>query len=254
MVRVIPVLLLTKKGLVKTTRFTDPKYIGDAINAVRIFNEKEVDELILLNIDSSRYNIEINYSEIEKIVSESYIPLGYGGGVKDFDQAKRLFDLGLEKVIINSASNDLKLLENISKVYGSQSVAVSIDVRKTFFGKFQIFGESGTRKFGDSPDEMARKVVESGAGEIIIQSIDNDGLMKGYDLSLIKLVAESVNVPVVASGGAGCVEDFIDALQSGATSVAAGSLFVYHGKHKAVLINYPGYSRLSILNNYLDEI
>ena len=239
-VRVIPILLLKDEGLVKTKKFTDPVYIGDPINAVRIFNEKEVDELVLFDIDAAKKDREPQYEWVKDIVSESFMPIGYGGGIDSVDKAKRVFDLGIEKVILNSASFNYDLIEELAAIYGSQSIVICIDVKKNFFGKYHTYSQSANQKHLIGPIEHAKKVVNAGAGEIIIQSIDNEGKMKGYDIDLIKSVSESVQVPVVASGGAGSIEDLEKALKEGeASAVSAGSLFVFKGKQKGILINYP---------------
>jgi cyclase len=244
-IRVIPTILLKGKGMVKTVNFKNPTYLGDPINAVRIFNEKEVDELVLLDIFATRENRDPNYQWIKDIVSESFMPIGYGGGIKNIEQIKKMFDLGVEKIILNSGSFDFDLLTKAASIYGEQSIVVSIDVKKSLFGGYNVYSNSGQNKYKYKPDEFAKQVVNSGAGEIIIQSIDHEGLMKGYDLTLTKLVSTSVNVPIVASGGAGDLQHLKSAVvEGGASAVAAGSLFVYKGKHKAVLINYPSVKEL----------
>jgi cyclase len=240
LVRVIPTLLLKGEGLVKTSQFKNPIYIGDPINAVRIFNEKEVDELVLLDISATPEKREPKYSWIKDIVSESFMPIGYGGGLKNIEQAKKLFDTGIEKLIINSASLDMDFLSSLAGIYGNQSIVVCIDARKNFLGNYAIYVHSGTEKHKIPPDVMAKSVVEAGAGEIIIQSIDREGTMKGYDIELIKLVSKAVNVPVVASGGAGNLDHLREAIiLGGASAVTAGSMFVFKGKHRGILINYP---------------
>jgi cyclase len=239
-IRIIPVLLLKDDGLVKTKNFKDPIYIGDPINAVRIFNEKEVDELILMDITASRLNRAPNFQWIQEIVSESFMPLGYAGGIRSLDHIKKLFDTGLEKIIINSSMFDSDLINMAASIYGSQSIVVCIDVRKSLFQGYQVYTNSGEVKHKISPVEAAQQSVEAGAGEIIIQSIDRDGTMSGYDLELIKIISDSVDVPVVACGGAGIIENFREAIQKGhASAIAAGSMFVFKGKQRAILINYP---------------
>ena len=245
LIRVIPTLLLKDKGLVKTVNFKNPNYLGDPINAVRIFNEKEVDELVLLDILASSEKREPNYSWIKDIVSESFMPIGYGGGINNIEQIKKIFDLGVEKIIMNTAAFDLNLINQAASIYGEQSIVVCIDAKKSFFGGYNVYGRSGQEKYKLSPDAFAKNVVNSGAGEIIIQSIDNEGKMKGFDLILTKLVSSAVNVPIVASGGAGSVQDLKEAIIiGGASAVSAGSLFVYKGKHNAVLINYLSLSEI----------
>ncbi|WP_299136298.1 AglZ/HisF2 family acetamidino modification protein [uncultured Tenacibaculum sp.] len=238
--RVIPVLLLKGDGLVKTINFKKPTYIGDPINAVKIFNQKEVDELVLLDIEASTKNYEPRYEWIQDIVSESFMPIGYGGGIKNIEQVKKIFDLGVEKIILNTSSQDLDLISKAASIYGSQSIVASIDVKKSLLGKKYCYFKGGKDKIKIGAVEWAKKLVESGVGEIIIQSIDLEGTMKGYDIELTREVSEAVNVPVVASGGAGNINDVEKVLKEGkASAAAAGSIFVYKGKQKGVLINYP---------------
>jgi cyclase len=249
MIRLIPVLLLKGKGLVKTSKFKNPVYIGDPINAVRIFNEKEVDELVLCDIEASILQREPNYAWIKDIVSESFMPVGYGGGIRHMEQIRKIFDLGVEKVILNSAAFDFKLISQAAAIYGNQSIVGCIDVKKSFFGAYNVYSKSGSIKHKTTPDEFAKQLVSAGVGEIIIQSIDNEGSMNGFDLDLTQSITSVVNVPVVASGGAGNMQHISDVLDKGkASSVAAGSFFVFKGKHKAVLINYPKQDEIKALN------
>lgn len=235
-------------GLVKTRNFKSPVYIGDPINALRIFNEKEVDELVLLDISATIQNRDPNYSHLMEIVSESFMPLGYGGGIKSLDQIKKLFNTGLEKIILNSSSLNFDLISKAASIYGSQSIVVCIDVRKSIIGKYMVYTHAGTEKQKVSPDLLAKSVTNAGAGEIIIQSIDKEGTMNGYDLALVKKVSESVDVPIVALGGAGNLSHFYEAIyKGGASAVAAGSYFVYKGKHRGVLINYPSFETIKEL-------
>ena len=238
--RVIPVLSILDGGLVKTKYFKNPVYIGDPINAIKIFNEKEVDEIILLNINNTINKDQIDYTHIENIVSESFLPLGYGGGLDCLEKIKKIFGVGIEKVIINSSLFNTKLISDAAKIFGSQSIVVCIDARKSLFGKILTYTKSGKQKYSILPAEIAKTVVDAGAGEIIIQSIDKDGTMNGYDLELIQSVTNEVNVPVVASGGAGSVEHLKDAINiGGASDVCGGSMFVYRGGQRGILINYP---------------
>lgn len=240
LLRVIPTLLLRGKGLVKTVNFKNPTYIGDPMNVVKIFNEKEVDELVLLDIEATKNNKDLNYSWIRDIVSESFMPIAYGGGISNIDQIKKLFDTGVEKIILNTASLDFNLISKAASLFGEQSIVVCIDAKKSLFGGYHIYTNGGTVKHKVNPAVFAENCVNAGAGEIIIQSIDHEGKMNGYDLDLTKMVSERVNVPIVASGGAGTIEHFKDAISvGGASAVTAGSFFVYKGKHKAVLISYP---------------
>jgi cyclase len=238
--RVIPILLLQDNGLVKTTKFKNPKYIGDPINAIRIFNEKEVDELIFLDITVTKNNKAIDFDLISKIASECFMPLSYGGGVKDIDTIRRILKLGVEKICINSyVFENPNFVKEAVKLFGSSTIVVSVDVKKNIFGKYEIWSHSGTKKVKTTFDEAIKLIKEIGVGEILINSIDKDGCMLGYDCRLINRVSKSVTIPVVASGGAGTTNDFKHAISNGASAVAAGSMFVFHGKHKAVLITYP---------------
>ena len=250
LLRISPLLLIKNTGLVKTVSFKNPVYIGDPINAVRIFNEKEVDELTLLDIYASLENRGPSYELIKDIVSESFMPISYGGGVKNLEQMNKIFSLGVEKVVLNSAALDFDLIKEASAMFGSQSIVVCIDARRAIFGGYSSFILGGTKKINFPPDILAQKAVDAGAGEIIIQSIDKDGTMKGLDLSLISMISNAVNVPVVAAGGAGTLDHLKEAvIQGGASAVAAGSLFIYRGKHKAVLINYPSQEVINQLFN-----
>jgi len=254
--RVIPCLLLRNAGLVKTVRFKDPTYVGDPINAVKIFNEKEVDELVFLDISATAAARGPNFSIIEDIASECFMPLGYGGGLRNIDDVKRVLSIGVEKVIINSfAVESPDFITKVADAVGSQSVVVSIDVKKTFLGGYKVFSHSGSRDTKQDPVSYAKKMAELGAGEILLTSIDRDGTQQGYDLELIKMVSEAVELPVVACGGAKNVDDFGLAVnQGGASAVAAGSMFVFHGKHRAVLINFPTQNQLAaVLGNVSNE-
>jgi cyclase len=232
---------LKGQGLVKTVNFTNPKYVGDPINAVRIFNDKEVHELVFLDITASLEKRSPRFDILSNIASECFMPLGYGGGIRTLEHAQRLFSLGVEKIIINSyAIENPSFIQNLADMVGSQSVVVSIDVKKNFFGKYETYAFSGSMKTIWNPISWAQEAERLGAGEIILNSIDRDGTMKGYDIPLIKSVSGSVNIPVVACGGAGTVKDFSAAIhEGGASAIAAGSMFVYYGKYRAVLINFP---------------
>ena len=239
--RIIPSLLIHENGLVKTVNFKNPKYVGDPINAVRIFNDKGVDELAFFDIDASVLNKEPNYNLIEKIASQSMMPLCYGGGVKTVEQAKRIFSLGIEKIALSSAILESpKMITEISEQVGSQSVIVVLDIRKKLFGGYEIFSHNGKKSTGINPIKFVEEVQTLGAGEVIINSIDNDGVMKGYDLDLIAKVREKITIPMTVLGGAGSLDDIEKVIDNhGVIGVAAGSLFVFKGPYKAVLINYP---------------
>ena len=244
--RVIPVLLLKGNGLVKTIKFKNPTYIGDPINAVKIFNEKEVDELVVLDITATIENRAPNFSKIAEIANECFMPLGYGGGIKSIDEIKKLFDIGIEKIILNSSLHiNPKLITEAANIFGCQSIIASIDIKKNILGNYIIKTHSGTKVNQIKLIEFLKKVEDYGVGEIIINSIDRDGTMEGYDYKLIRITSEIVSIPVVACGGAGKIEHLAKAINdAGASAVAAGSLFVFQGVHKAVLISYPNYSEL----------
>jgi len=249
--RVIPVLLLSDSGMVKTTKFNAPIYVGDPINAVRIFNAKEVDEIVILDIDATRFGRGPNFERIEQIASEAFMPLGYGGGIKTTQQMEKLFKIGIEKIIINTAIHENPaLLREASQIFGSQSVVASIDVKKNILGRYHVYFECGKKRADFELNYYISFVQEQGAGEIILNSIDKDGTMSGYDLKLISSVSGQLRVPLVTLGGAGSVEHFDDALKAGASSVAAGSMFVFHGKHKAVLISYTSPGKLSSTRHF----
>lgn len=244
--RVIPCLLLKGQGLVKTTKFKDPKYVGDPINAVRIFNVKEVDELIFLDITATPNKKEPNFKLIAEIATECFMPFGYGGGISNIDHVHKLIKLGAEKVIVNSAMHhNPSLVEEAAKIYGSQSVVVSLDIKRSLFGKAEVYTICGQQKVKGTTEEIAKRAESLGAGEIFINSIDRDGTGNGFDIEVIKKVSAAVDIPVTACGGAGKITDFVSAVkEGGASAVSAGSMFVFHGKHKAVLITYPSYSEL----------
>lgn len=239
--RVIPCLLLKDRGLVKTVKFKSPKYIGDPVNAIRIFNEKEVDELVLLDIEASLSGREPDYELIAEVAGECFMPICYGGGICTLEQAQKIFSLGIEKIAVNSAALvDIELLRKIADQFGSQSVVCSIDCKKSLLGRYSVYSQAGMKDTKISPIEWARKVEAAGAGEIFLNSIDRDGMMQGYDISLIKSVVAAVDIPVIACGGAGSIADLNEPFEkAGVSAVAAGSFFVFHGKHKAVLISYP---------------
>jgi imidazole glycerol-phosphate synthase subunit HisF len=244
--RVIPCLLLRNHGLVKTLKFKEPKYVGDPVNAVKIFNEKEVDELSLLDITATIERRKPDFSLIRDIASECFMPLSYGGGIRSIEDIKEIFALGAEKVIINSyAFENPNFISEASSLFGSQSIVVSIDVKKRFQNKYETYICSGTKTTGLDPISFAVKMASLGAGEIFLNSIDRDGTQQGYDLDLIRRMTAVLDIPVIACGGAGSLEDFADAVhKAGASAVAAGSFFVFHGKHRAVLISYPEYQVL----------
>ena len=251
-VRVIPNLLLRNGGLVKGSNFKNHKYVGDPINAVKIFNEKEVDELVFLDIGAGISNEGPNFNLLEDIASEAFIPFSYGGGITRLNEIDRLFRLGVEKVILNTAAiNNPTLIEQAVRIHGSQSIVVSMDVRKSFWGKYEIYSECATVNTKLDPVEFAQRVEALGAGEIILCAADREGKGVGFDCALIQSVVDAVGIPVVGSGGAGALSDLSEAVRStGVRALAVGNLFTFHGRHKAVLITYPGYTALQ--NLFLD--
>lgn len=244
--RVMPCLLLKDGALVKTVKFKDPGYIGDPINAIRIYNEKEVDELILLDITATLENRKPPFQVLSEISSECFMPVAYGGGVRNLDDIKTIFGLGIEKVALNTyAMEQPDFIRAAADKFGSQSIVVSIDVCKKAFGRYEVYTWSGRKATGLDPVKFAVQMEEMGAGEILLTSIDRDGTQEGYDIELIKKVTSAVSMPVIACGGAGKVEDFGAAVkQGGASACAAGSMVVYFGRNRAVLINFPARSEL----------
>ncbi len=240
--RIIPCLLIHNGGLVKSINFKDYKYVGDPLNAVKIFNEKNADELVVLDIDASVKNKEPNYELIKKLANECRMPLCYGGGVKTTSHFEKIIELGVEKIAISSAANENpKLIEDASRIVGNQSVVVIIDLKKRAFrDKYDIYIHNAQKKINVGIFDFIRELENLGAGEIVINSIDNDGKMNGYNIELIKKIKEIVNIPITAMGGAGSMNDIKDLIDSiGTVGCAAGSLFVFKGKYRAVLINYP---------------
>lgn len=239
--RVIPTLLLRGGGLVKSSGFRNPKYVGDPINAIRIFNDKEVDELILLDITATKEGKGPAFDTLAEIAGECFMPLAYGGGITTIDQIRRILNTGLEKVVINSAAiANPALIEAGAREFGSQAIVVSIDVRRKTFGRYEVMTHGGSKSTGLDPLQWAKRAQDLGAGEIMLTAIDRDGTMRGYDIELLAKVSPQLSVPLIASGGAGEVGDFGRAVrEGGADAVAAGAMFVFHGPHRAVLITYP---------------
>ncbi len=240
-IRVIPVLLLQNGGVVKSVKFKKHRYVGDPINAVKIFNNKEVDEIAVIDITASKEKRAPNISHIAEIASEAFMPMGYGGGISTIEEIREILYQGVEKVVLNSSALQRpELITEAARQFGNQSIVASIDVKKTLLGKYKVFGNCGTKNTGKNPIEFAREMEAAGAGEIFLNSVDRDGTYTGYDIGLIRAVAEAIDIPVIACGGAAEVSHFREAVADGhASAVAAGSMFVFHGTHKAVLINYP---------------
>ncbi len=239
--RVIPVLLLRGRGLVKTVKFKDARYIGDPLNSVRIFNEKEVDELVFLDITATPEKRGPNFDLLRDIAGEAFMPMAYGGGLTSMEQVRQVFSLGFEKVIFNAAAfSRPEVIGEAVSVYGAQSIVGCMDVRRTLLGRYELCTHSGAvRQAGGLREHLAR-LEQLGVGEILVNAVDRDGTQSGYDLKLLREVSDAVSVPVIACGGAGGIADFVAAVREGGVSaVAAGSLFVFVGPHRAVLINYP---------------
>lgn len=249
--RVIPVLLLKERGLVKGRQFKNHKYVGDPLNAVKIFNEKEVDELVFLDISATDENRSPDFDLLADIASEAFMPFAYGGGVKTVKQVEHLFSIGVEKAIINTAAFlDFKFVKESVGVAGSQSIVVSMDVKKSLLGSYEVYINNGKIKTKLDPTTYAKQMQDFGVGELIVNSIDREGTGEGYDIKLLEMVSNAVEIPVVGLGGAGCLQDFVDAKnQTNVSGLAAGDLFIFHGKHKAVLITYPKYRELEKLFN-----
>ena len=246
--RVIPTLLIQEEGLVKTFKFNTPKYVGDPLNAIKIFNDKEVDELIVLDIDASQLNRGPNYGLIEQFASECFMPLCYGGGIRTLEQAKKLFSLGIEKISIQSeAYTSLGFIKKLSDIFGSQSIVVMLDIKKNWMGSYKLYSSRSHKILDKDWLEFLQSVVEMGAGEVVINSVDRDGTLSGIDLDLIKMASEIVNIPIIASGGVGSLNDIKLAVDNGASAVAVGAYFVFKGPRQAVLITYPKYSDLETL-------
>ena len=236
----MPVLLLQGDGLVKGIQFKNHTYVGDPMNAIHIFNEKEVDELVFLDITATQENRAPRLAYIAKIADECFMPFAVGGGIKDVKQIREILYAGAEKVSINTAAvENPTLISEAANLFGSQSVVVSIDYKKTWPDSKWVFTYSGTKNTKLDPIEWAVRVAELGAGEILLNSMDRDGSMEGYDIETIAQVSSAVNVPVIACGGAGNIEHLGEAVRSGASALAAGSMFVFHGRKRAVLISYP---------------
>lgn len=239
--RIIPVLLIRDKGLVKTTKFSDEKYVGDPLNAVRIFNEKEVDELTVFDIDATVNGTEPDLKVIEHLAAECRMPLCYGGGVKTLEQAQSILALGVEKVALSSAAiENPKLVSDIATQVGNQSVVVVLDVKKKLFNGYKAYTHNGTKQVKKDLFELLREFQALGAGEVIINNIDLDGTQKGYDHQLISSLKSELNIPFTVCGGASSYDDIGKAVREhNPIGLAAGSLFVFKGKYRAVLISYP---------------
>ena len=249
--RVIPLLSLDNYKLVKTLRFKNPQYIGDPINAIHIFNEKEVDEIIIIDITASKKNREPNFDLIEEIAGECYMPLTYGGGIRSVEDVDRILSIGVEKVSLQSSIiKNPNFINDLAKRFGSQSIVVSVDVKKNWLGKLKYFVAVKESTLELDLIDLIKDLVNAGAGEVLLNAVDKDGTLSGPDLEMIKQVSNSIEVPIIACGGISSLEDIKAAVEVGASAVAAGSFFVYYGPHRAVLISYPKYHELEQLFSY----
>jgi imidazole glycerol-phosphate synthase subunit HisF len=246
--RVIPCLQIAEGELLKTRRFKDPIYLGDPINAVRIFNDLECDELVVVDIRATLDEREPDYALIEEFASEAFMPLTYGGGISSVEQVRRILSIGIEKVVIGTAAAERDLVSAAAATFGSQSIVVAVDVRKTLLGGPGVWIRSGTRSTGIEPRVYAQQMESRGAGELFVQSIDLEGARTGYDLALMNEISRAVRIPVIGCGGAGTMGDIRRLMHSSAVAAAAaGTMFVLHGKHKAPLISYPRPSEIAAL-------
>ena len=246
--RVIPALLLRNGGLFKTTQFKDPKYVGDPINAIRIFNDKEVDELMVLDITASKEQSEPNYALIEQFAGECFMPLAYGGGIRNVGQARQLFSLGVEKICLQtSAFENPSLIKELANQFGSQSVMVSIDLKKNWLGKPKLYQSATGKLMEIAWMDKLNELISAGAGEVLLNAVDKDGTLMGPDLSFIQQASSAIDVPLIALGGVSSLADIKACVDAGASAVAAGAFFVFHGPHRAVLITYPKYHELEQL-------
>ena len=247
--RVIPVLLLKNNGLVKTVQFKNPVYVGDPINAVKLFNDKEVDELAFLDIEASKNGKEPNYKLIEQIAGEAFMPVSYGGNVNSVEQVRQLIKIGIEKVIVNSNNfSDANLLAQLADRFGSSTVVACVDIKKNLFGKAELYSHNATKSQKGNVLEFCKELERRGAGELLVNNIDRDGKMNGYDVPLLKEISSALSIPVIACGGAGNMQHIKELHQkTNVAAFAAGSIFVFHGPHKAVLINYPTQHELADL-------
>jgi cyclase len=245
--RIIPVLLLNEDGLVKTIKFKNPNYLGDPINAVKIFNDKLADEIIILDITASMLGGKPNFGLIEDIGAEAFMPFAYGGGISSIEEGLRILKAGAEKLILNSiVLQKEEVIRELSKLIGSSSTVVSIDIKKNLFGRYKVFSQRGSKNMNLDPIEHAKRMIEFGVGEIFLNFIDLDGMMCGYDMGYSKLFAQSLDVPVVVCGGSRSYDDFTDMFRNTQVSgCAAGSVFIYNGPLRGYLINYPNVEELS---------
>jgi len=253
--RIIPVLLLHEEGLVKTKQFKSPVYIGDPINVINIFNDKEVDELIFLDIDATKRNLPINFDLIEDIASECFMPFAYGGGIKHIEDIERLFYLGVEKVIINTSLKNKELIKEAVRKFGSQSIVASIDVKRSNNGEYRVYSYKDRQMLNINIQKYLKEIEQMSVGEIFVNDVDNDGIMQGYDIDLFEKISSHIKIPIIACGGAGNLNDLKKIIENSEVSaIGAGSIFVFYGIHNAVLITYPKYEELKLLEKQIGRI
>lgn len=244
--RIIPVLLLKGNALVKSKAFKDYRYIGDPINAVKIFNDLKADELVFLDICATKENRTVSLEFVKNVGEEANMPFAVGGGIKSLEDIRKVIGAGAEKVVINSAAvENPDFILRASETYGSSTIVVCMDVKKNIFGDYKVWIKNGSKSTRYAPVDFAKLMEEKGVGEIIAQSIEQDGMMNGYDINLIKKISEAVSIPVISLGGAGNLKHMKQSYIEGyASGLAAGSMFVYHGPQNGVLINYPEKSEI----------
>lgn len=249
--RVIPCLLVNNGKLVKTVRFRNPQYVGDPVNAIKIYNEKEVDELIVVDISENREKSGPNYKLIKEIADECFMPVCYGGGITSIEQIQQILKIGIEKVALNSSIyRNRQLIKEAAKLFGCQCIVVSVDVKKSFWGNYKVTFDSGSKSINTGLTEFVKEMEELGAGELLINNITNEGTWEGFDLDLLKKITSNVNIPVIAMGGAGNIEHIKEAISIGkASAVAIGSMAVFQNKGMGVLINFPKKELLDLVNN-----
>jgi len=244
--RVIPCLLIKDDVLVKTYKFKTNKYVGDPINTIKIFNEKEVDEIIVLDISASKNNKEPNFQLIKQLTSECFMPICYGGGIRTIEHANRLFDLGVEKISMQSILfHNLDIAREMCDYFGSQAIVASVDIKRNYFNKYFLYNSSTKQKVNIKIELFIESLQSAGIGEIIVNAVDNDGVMKGVNMELISFINQHLNIPLIAMGGVGKFEDIVSAINSGADAVGVGAYFVFNGPYRAVLISYPKREKLN---------
>ena len=250
-VRVIPCLLLQDGGLVKTENFKNPRYLGDPINAVKIFNKKEVDELIFIDIQASKNKTEPNWEIIKDLASECFMPLAYGGGISSLDQIRQLLKIGVEKVIINQeAIKNPSFITHAVEHFGSSTIVCAVDIKKNIWGKYEVYDHVKGILTGQSPLDYISKLDKLGVGEVFINNVNREGTFEGIDLDIVKSVINKISIPLIICGGVSSLADILLAAKSGVSGISVGSMFVFQGPHRAVLISYPSYEDFQkILNN-----